>query len=422
MPASAQFRVPATDLHGAAWKRRRTVVACFLSQNLGAGLAFGSFGPLLHANETHFGVSRSAAAMGMSLIMLAIGLLSPAAGPLMQKLKPRICMSAGAALSAVGYAVLAITHTYQVALVAYVLIGCGVSLTAILGPLAVISQWFVRDRGKVLSLVNLPLVLFGGPYLIAALLPSIGRSGVLLGLAAMMALLAPVLLTLAEPGAEREQAEAGSAAPGLPPRLLAQSSFWLLSLGLGVVAGASSAFLVHVVAFGVGRDLTLPEASGLISAYAAAGIAGTLLFGWIADAMGPVRALVLSALAQAVLWSLLLVSPDPLLFLVAAALGVCAVPQNTLHGAAMSALFGTQAVKAMGLSFALKLPFLFGAAPLVGLFFETTGDYGAPFLACAGALVGASLLFLWLALIDRPRGDPMLLRSERDLVRPKRPV
>jgi MFS family permease len=393
---------------------------CFLSQNLGAGLAFASFGPLLHANEEHFGVSRSAAAMGMSLIMLAIGLLSPVAGPLMQRLSPRICMSAGAAMSAAGYGLLAMTGTFQLALVAYVLIGCGVSLTAILGPLAVVSRWFERDRGKILSLVNLPLVLFGGPYLIAALLPTFGRSGVLLGLAGLMALLAPALMTLAEPNARVVEDDAGAAVTKSLPTLLTQPSFWLLSLGLGVVAGASSAFLVHVVAFGVGRDLALPEASALISAYAAAGIFGTLLFGWIADAIGPVRALVLSALAQAMLWSVLVVSPDPFLFLVAAALGVCAVPQNTLHGAAMSALFGPQAVKAMGLSFALKLPFLFGAAPLVGLLFEATGDYGVPFLACAGALVVATLLFLWLAFLDRTRGELSPMPSSRALIRPKR--
>jgi predicted MFS family arabinose efflux permease len=227
-------------------------------------------------------------------------------------------------------------------------------------------------------------------------------------------------MTLTEPNAKVGEVDAVAAVAKPPPRLLAQPGFWLLSLGLGVVAGASSGFLVHVVAFGVGRDLALPEASALISAYAAAGILGTLLFGWIADAIGPVRALVLSALLQAMLWSVLLVSPDPFLFLVAAALGVCAVPQNTLHGAAMSAMFGPQAVKAMGLSFALKLPFLLGAAPLMGLLYEATGDYGAPFLACAGALVVATLLFLWLAILDRTGAELSPTPRSRPLFRPRR--
>src|SRR6266403_4130570 len=78
----------------------RLVLLCFLAQNLSLGFALGSFGPLLASTEQNFGVTRAIAATGMSLIMLAIGVLSPLIGGLLQHLSIRIAMIGGALLSA----------------------------------------------------------------------------------------------------------------------------------------------------------------------------------------------------------------------------------------------------------------------------------------------------------------------------------
>src|SRR3546814_4063999 len=69
----------------------------------------------------------------MSLILLAIGGLSPLLGGLLQKVSVRSAMIGGAALSALGYWGLALLPSFSLALVMFGLIGTGVCLMGILG-------------------------------------------------------------------------------------------------------------------------------------------------------------------------------------------------------------------------------------------------------------------------------------------------
>jgi fucose permease len=388
------------------------VLLCFLAQNLGMGFAFGSVGPLLTSTEQHFGISRTSASMGMSLIMLAIGGLSPLLGGLMSRTSIRGCMIVGALLGATGYWGLALLNSFQLALVMYALIGTSVCLLAILGPLILVSRWFNNNRAKTLSIVNLPLVLFVTPYVVAEVLPRYGRFGMLGAMGTAFLLLAPALLLLVERpsltgrqepvGAVKHATDAGDSAGAI----LRRPAFWLLSLGIGITAGAGSGFVVHIVPFGIEQQMSLPAASALLSVYAGAGIVGTLLFGWIADRLGPPAALVISAFCQALLWwGLLQVSGVPL-YMVAALLGICVVPLVTLHGAAISQMFRPASVsRAMGFSYSIKLPFIFGFAPAVGWMFDALGHYRVPFLVTAGLMTLATLSFYLMLLNLRKRGS-----------------
>ncbi|WP_340268546.1 MFS transporter [Sphingobium mellinum] len=384
----------------------RVVLPCFLVQTLAAGFAFGSFGPLLASTEQHFGVTRAVAATGMSLIMLAVGGLSPFLGGLLQKVPVRSAMIGGAVLSALGYLGLALLPSFGLALIAFGLIGTGVSLLAILGPLTLISRWFTSGQGKVLSIVNLPIALFLTPFIVGELLPLYGRLAILGGIATIFLLLIPVLLLIVEspermghvaPGANTDT-EGGPAQDAVTDRplstreILASPPFWLVSIVIGVISGSGTAFLVHIVPFGMERDLSLQAASGLLSVYAGAGIVGTLLMGWIADRIGPPATIALTTLSEALLWwGLLQVAGLPL-FALAALMGICVVPVTTLHGAALSRLVGAASVsRAMGISYAIVLPFIFSFAPLVGFLFDHADGYRLPFLMTASVVAVASL-------------------------------
>ena len=140
-----------TDLPFSGW---RVVLLCFLAQNLAMGFAFGSFGPLLASTEQHFGVTRTVATTGMSLILLAIGGLSPLLGGLLQKVSVRSAMIGGAALSALGYWGLAL----------YIVLGAALELMhAIKSPVFVdagreTTRMLLRlahAHGTLLALVNI---------------------------------------------------------------------------------------------------------------------------------------------------------------------------------------------------------------------------------------------------------------------------
>ncbi|WP_173012805.1 MFS transporter [Niveispirillum sp. SYP-B3756] len=376
-------------------RRQRTIAACFVAQNIGMGLAFGSFGPLLTANEAHFGVDRAQASFGMSALISALGIFSALLGGLMGKLPVRAMMMAGAILNGIGYAGLSLGADYGVAIAMFALIGAGTSLIAVLGPVTLATRWVAVGRGKVLSIINLPLVLFATPFLVALLLPAWGREAIYHGFAtASFALLLPLLLVSERPTESDSQAAAGRmATPTI--RFFRRGDFWLLALGIGILAGIGTAYTVHAVPYAVSRDLSQAQAAGLLSLYAGAGIFGTLLFGWLSDKLGASMALVLAAFTQTIMWLLLVLAPTAIFPIIAAILGIVTVPLVTLHGAVLAALFGPAGVsKAMGYSYAIKLPFIFGVTPLIGWLFMLDGHYQPAFLGCAAALLAATLLFL----------------------------
>jgi MFS family permease len=395
----------------------RMVLLASMAQNCAMGLAFGSFGPLLASTEQQFGIKRAVAASGMSALMLALGLLSPLVGQALQRMTIRTVFMAGAALSAAGYLGLALAPSFAIALAMYVVVGAGVCLLGVIAPLTLITRWFVTARARALSIVNLPILLFATPFVIGELLPAHGRTAILIGIAAIFAVLIPLLSFVVDRpeqagekpwGASMVHGVAPAAEIGMPVPLrsiLSNPSFWIVSLGVGAIAGSGSAYVVHIIPFGVEQQMTLQGAAVLLSLYSGCGILGTLLFGWLADRAGPVVALGTTAFFQSILWWGLVQVNGPSLFAVSALMGVCVVPINTLHGAAISTLFaGGSVARAMGYSYLVKLPFLFTFAPFVGLLFDRDGEYHLPFLLMAGLLGAVCAMFVLLVLQVQRRG------------------
>lgn len=411
---------PGTRFPG--WKM---VLLAFLAQNCAMGFAFGSFGPLLASSEQHFGVTRAVVATGMSALMLALGLLSPIVGSALQRVSIRSVLIGGAVISAAGYIGLALSTSFVVAIAMFMLVGAGVCLLGIIAPLTLVARWFVTARAKALSFVNLPILLFVTPYLIAELLPQFGRTTILLCIGAIFIILIPLLgLVVDAPekvqqkpwgyrtsGENSDPARSKSTQSLLSTRdIISSSAFWIVSLGMGIMAGAGSAYVVHIIPFGVEQQMSLQLASVLLSVYAGSGIVGTLFVGWFADRVGPPLALVAMAFSQAVLWWGLLHVAGPSLYLLAAFMGICGVPLTTVHGAAIGTLFGAENIsRVMGFSYLIKLPFLFSFAPLIGLLFDQTGDYRLPFL-----LTSVSLFVVWgafLLLVYMVRPNAQVLRA-----------
>jgi MFS family permease len=386
----------------------RIVAICFLAQNCAMGLAFGSYGVLLASTESHFGVSRALAAIGSSMITLAMGLLAPVAGTVIQRVPVRAAMIAGAVFSATGYGVLAITDTFPVALAMYALVGIGVVLLAVLGPATIISRWFPATRARMLGIVNLPLVLFLAPFGIAETLPALGRSAVIGGMAGLFILLIPLLALLVERPPVAAAAEVATPGQVAAPagsikaaQIVRSPAFWLLSIAIGVMSGSGGAFMVHFIPYLTQSSHSLRFASSALSAYSGAGFFGILFFSWLADRIGTTITLALVACGQAVAWFALLHVEGAGIFLFAAMLGFCINAVVTLHGATLGDLFGTENVgKTMGYGYMVKLPFLFGFAPVFGWAFDTTGNYTAAFFTTSLMLAGAGVLayFLWMTV------------------------
>jgi cyanate permease len=401
------------------WK---IVFICFVAQSLSLGFATGSFGPLLASNEQHFKISRTVATAGMAVLIAAMGGLAPVFGGILHRVSVRTALIFGSLISAVGYCGLALSNNFGLALVMYFLIGTGVCLMTVLGPITLVSRWFISDRAKMLSIVNLPLLHLVTPFFVSELLPISGRLIVLCTIGFLFILFLPLLLSIvdypASIGQQARGAVAGAAASGAADQpvairsLLTNPTFWLLALSVGMIAGSGVVFVVHIVPFATERRMSLQHASFLLSLYSGFGLVGTLLTGWLADRVGARMVLLATGICIISAWGALLIADGPLLYLVAAVVGLCVVPVITLNGVALGELVGPASIsRAMGLSYLIQLPFIFGLSPAVGYLFDRTGGYTASFLGIIGMLAAACLFLLLTTITIRNKRNSAMLAA-----------
>ncbi len=391
-------------------KSGRIMLLCALTQNLSFGIMFGSFGPLLPSTVERFGISLATATMAMSMATLAITGSAPIIGILVQRLSAGTAMTIAAALSACCYAMIATALAFLLVMASYALLGaCAVTL-GIIGPVTLVNQSASTNRGKMLGLIHMPIFLMLTPVVIAEAFPLLGRTGILMVIATLFSIFAPLIWVQTRHGPRDDHPVRATAAGGQDKSLVSNGSrrrnlaLVLVSLAIGVVSGSSVVFMAHIVPFGLSRDMTLPAASLLISLFSGFGIIGSPVAGWLCDRIGPYWTLMGAALAIAALWIALPSLGSTTIFLGGALLGFFAVPVNTLHGAAISTLYGPDEVgKAMGISYLIKLPLLFGLAPIVAMVVDRFGSYADAFglltlVTITGAIICGSAMAVARAL------------------------
>lgn len=394
------------------------VALCFLAHNCAMGFVFGSFGGLVATMQSQFGIGRATAASAMSLLTLAMGVSSPFIGAVLQKSSIRLGQFAGLILCGLGFWGLALVPYFPAVLALYALIGVGVSTAAVIGPVTLISRWYDAGRGKALSVVMLPIFKFITPMIIGVSLPIFGHVAILGGMGTICLAAAALMLFIIDTppnpvnsySVNMEAANRDSLSDRSSDReisagsLLKDPLFWLVSISIGLIAGAGTVFTVHAIPFGVEGTMSPERAALFFSAYAAAGVPGVLFMGWLIDRIGPIPAITANLVLQAFLWWGLSQFSGNSLFLMSALLGLSTTPIFALHGAAFSLLFGPANVsRAMGLSYSIKLPFIFFMAPLIGYLYERSRSYQMPFIYMAFALAIAAALSMLAVGIQRMR-------------------
>ena len=380
-----------------------------LAQNCALGVTFGSFGPLLPSLVREYDVSTGIAATAIGSAVLVMSLLSPLVGRWLARGSVRVVLIMGALMDAAGFALLAVARDItEVILIYAFFIGTGTCMLGALPASTLVSNWVVENRGRVLGLINMPILLFCTPPVAAFVLGSFGMRELFAGLAGLFVCCA-LAMTLVIDRAPRnmDEAETRQSLPHASitsSEILMSRSFWLLSLGVGILAGTGTMITTHIVPLAVERSFSLEKASWLLSAFAAAGFIGAPLFGSITDRLGTRRCLAFDAFILIFVIGGMIFAHDYwiLLTLVVAA-GICINPVLALHGAAIAEFFGASNVAAVfGMSYLPKLLFIFGSAPLAGFLFDLTGSYQLPLAVHMTAFIVAVIGFLLIPTIARP--------------------
>lgn len=376
-----------------------------VSHNVVIGTVMGSFGLMLASVEQRLGVSGEQAAAGIPLVLVGSSILAPFIGVLIARVSLKLLLLVGALLTVAGYFLLAFTNSYALYLLAYGLcFGPALSLAGSIGPATLVTRWFNRNRGLALGVVHLPVVIAIVPWALERALgvyqPSTLYAAI--GTISAILLLPLVLLTVDHPPTRETvapvPAEKRTADGSLSiAQLLARPRFWALCLAAIASMTSSVALGSLLVPMGMSWGFTRPDAALLQSIMSLVGIAGSVLFGWVADKLGGGRSLALIGFNCAILWTILLQHPP---FWVAALVigligmhGAGAIP--TL-GRGLSDAFGQASYsRGFGLNTLIGLPFI--AISVVGSarVFSVTGSYDPAIMAIAGFFVLAILLGLY---------------------------
>lgn len=391
----------------------RMVAIAFLAQNCAIGLCYGGYGPLIETLQEKFGTSRALAASGLSVMSLMMGLCSPLVGWLAQRWSLRVLMLAGASGNAAGYLLLSMASSIEMVLAIFALvIGPSVCLLGIVPTSTLISNWFLTARGRALGIINTSFFIFLAPVATATVLQLFGLRAVFLSGALIFLMLLPVLgFVVTRPeDVGQTQLGRGEAAPGstiqpaIPAsarQIMANPSFWMLGIMIGLLTAAGIMMLTHLVPMARSMGIGLEAASLLLSIYGMAGVLGALLFGWLADHVGGRVAVAIMALGWIPPWMMLLLADGsfPFMLILSIWMGLFSGSVVVLLGVTMGEWIGqTDFARAMGLVYFIKIPFMFVAGPLAGFIYDRTGSYDLAIMIHAGSFLAVGLA----ALLYRP--------------------
>ena len=290
-----------------------------------AGVGFFSIPVLTKSIIDEMGWSLKEFAYGTSLWAVSAGIFCPICGYLIERFGVRIVLlfgiASGAAVQMTMGHVNSIPQFYLVMCLAPISIMCCTHI-----PIAtLVTHWFVEHRGKATGLAMLGIGIGGGitPKLTAAFLEAHGWRGAMtdLGLVLLLALI-PAFIWLRSPKGHATPHEEMEHSDEIPERASSLTlkeavrtrTFWNLSLGdmlFGAVFTTFNLQLMVYISHDTGDTLL---ATNVLTLYLLSMGFGTLLFGWLGDAM-PFKRVLISAYFLPVLAILFLLLPHtPFLF------------------------------------------------------------------------------------------------------------
>lgn len=341
-------------------------------------------------------VSRAATAF-----MLAMTIMLPASGWLLDRYSARRVMGAGIALVILGCLLAARGDSIAAYAMAMALCGAGVGASTYVPATVLIARWIDARRGLAFAILmsGTGIGTAAMPMLIAAGIERLGWRATLSWSAALIATIAvPVLLLVRTP--PRSAVAPVAAAPDATLHLALRSRlYWLFVLQQVLAMSSNMGLYFFIVPSLLAAGYPSHTAIGLYGATGIAGLAGFLVFGALADRYGAWLAQVLGfALCAASILPLLALDARmglaaPLLFVV-----VWGATSGLSSQLAPLLLVDLQGVRHFGalMGFCGFVSGLAGAmAPLVTAdLHRLTGAYAAGFALCAGSMALAAITTL----------------------------
>ena len=392
----------------------------FLVLMLSNGAIMYSYSVVAVPMGLEFEASRLVMMLGVTLMTLCGGIVSPWFGSLVDRWSLKGMMLLGALGMSLGYVILSFTTaSWQVPVVYGMFMMLGTNLLGPLTTSTLLARWFTKKRGMAMGIAAVGTSVGGFifPPLIQSLIDHHEWRVALryLGAGLFVCSVPAVLLVVNRPQdrglhADGEPMDPDFVAPNVAAvsfaELLKNRNFILIAVVMSLLFMTYTGVMSNMAPFAMGRGLSADEAALLISAIAVAGIVGKLIFGAVADKID-LRIGLAASMITVIVSMLVLISMTGYnaLMLGAALLGLAAGGMLPVWGSILAVLFGAANYgRVMGMMNPLIMPLTLVGAPLAGFIFDIRGAYDGAFLLFAGGLCIGLALLLAIDMNKRAEG------------------
>lgn len=162
-----------------------------------SGCIYFAFSLFIKPLQVEFGWARSTLMAAFTFTYLTIAFSSPFAGKAMDRYGPKIVMSFGAVVMALGYVSLVWLKTPIHYYLSFMTIGLGATAMGPVCSTAVVSQWFEENRGLAIGVMSIGIGLGGliiAPLIGGYIIPKMGWKAGYLTIGILTATLIPMVL------------------------------------------------------------------------------------------------------------------------------------------------------------------------------------------------------------------------------------
>ena len=399
---------------------------CYLSSSFALSSTLGVF---LKPLTAEFGISRGVFSFIRSGEVMLASVVAALVGPLIDRYGARWLILTGALVGGTGFILLSQVHEFwQFTVIRWFPITVGDTLIGYMVVNVMISRWFIRKRGRAISIANtgngiakvcIPLVatwlfvlvgwrntwlVFGLLTLAMVVLPAflvVRRSPEDMGLQPDGALAPP------QTSSGDSQETRGVQAPPVDiswtrREAVRTGTFWLLVSSFGIVSVGIIGLNLHIYPYITDIGFSRDTAARVMGAMALTQMAATLFWGLAADRMDVRKVAMAQFLVQACGLSLALAPTDATrLYLGFLIYGFGLGGSLVIRELLWANYFGRISLgRVRGLGILITRVFTTTGPPFFGFFYDRTGSYFLSFCFFIGGLLVSSFLVL---LLRHPR-------------------
>jgi MFS family permease len=409
------------------------VAAGFLINAFGVGTFFYGFSTFFNPMIAEFGWSRTVMSGVFSLSRAEGGTAGPLNGWLVDRFGARKMMLIGVTIAGAGFIVLrTVNSPVSLYLIFGLVLSMGFNLGFMHATSAAVAKWFVKKRGRALSILTTGNGVGGAIFVpvIAWLITQFGwrTATIILGITTLAIPLPLSLIVRSTPEemglkpdgetdrpkdttSETDYSLASSADESLLEEVnlsareaLKTRAFWIYAISMVLRACILSSIVIHQIPHLTDIGIPYQTASNVLGLMVLMSIPGRFIFGWLGDHFSKRTLLFLSCILQGIgIFIFINASTLPLLYLFVAVYGLGYGGAIPLTVALRADLFGRKSYATIaGITMSLAMIGTVTAPLFAGYLYDTTQSYTVAFYIFIVLIVLSGVFFLFIPKTSQP--------------------